>query len=180
MRVVTDNDVEVLVPPLHHQVVTATLRVDESRPLWMMHASRSRRRSPTSTGNSTRRPRGSGSRSPGGCRTSDRYVPEPRRQHVPVDRRASATRGHEVRVLEDAIRFPSDPDSTMLEVERRRRPLPQRLARAHRGRRARRSSTSSNGLFDVTSIRKGFVGGGFDGGHGLPKQMAHRRGHRRR
>jgi hypothetical protein len=29
-----------------------------------------------------------------------------------------------------------------------------------------------DGLFDVTSIRKGFVGGGFDGGPGLPKQMA--------
>src|SRR5204863_6313521 len=27
-------------------------------------------------------------------------------------------------------------------------------------------------LFDVTSIRKGFAGGGFDGGAGLPKQMA--------
>src|SRR5207237_10697940 len=27
-------------------------------------------------------------------------------------------------------------------------------------------------LFDVTSIRKGFAGGGFDGGVGLPKQMA--------
>src|SRR6187551_1047736 len=30
IRVVTDNDVEVLVPPLHHQVVTAKLQVDES------------------------------------------------------------------------------------------------------------------------------------------------------
>ncbi len=29
-----------------------------------------------------------------------------------------------------------------------------------------------HGLFDVTSIRKGFVGGGFDGGPGLPRQMA--------
>ena len=27
---VTDNGVEVLVPPLHHQVVTATLRVEET------------------------------------------------------------------------------------------------------------------------------------------------------
>jgi len=31
---------------------------------------------------------------------------------------------------------------------------------------------SLGGLFELTSIRKGFVGGGFDGGPGLPKQMA--------
>ena len=30
VRIVRDNGVEVLVPPLHHQVVTATLRVEET------------------------------------------------------------------------------------------------------------------------------------------------------
>ena len=29
-----------------------------------------------------------------------------------------------------------------------------------------------DGVLEMTSIRKGFAGGGFDGGPGLPKQLA--------
>ena len=36
--------------------------------------------------------------------------------HLPVDRRASRTKRHEVRALVDASRFPSDPHGTVLEA----------------------------------------------------------------
>ena len=59
VRVVRDNGVEVLVPPLHHQVVTATLRVEETPARCGKRARSSRTRSPGSTGASLRRPRAS-------------------------------------------------------------------------------------------------------------------------
>ena len=171
IRVVRDNGVEVLVPPLHHQVVTAKVRIGES-PAELREARQelegalaAARRAFAAT------PAGLGVTIAWGVPYFERYVPAQAERHLPLDLRATAARGERVRVLEDAIRFPERSGHDPARGERSRGRAPQRLARAHRG--------GPNVLFDelddlfrVTSIRKGFVGGGLEGGPGLPKQMA--------
>jgi hypothetical protein len=171
MRVVTDNGVEVLVPPLHHQVVTATLRVDES-PSALGEARESLEKTLVDLdGQFEETPAGLGITVGWGLPYFDSYVPEQAAKHVPVDRRASAARGHEVRVLEDAIRFPTDPVSTQLESNDVA-VLFRSDSLDHIAVGAKAVFDDLQELFDVTSVRKGFVGGGFDGGPGLPRQMA--------
>ena len=171
IRVVTDNDVEVLVPPLHHQVVTATLRVDETT------ASVSDARESLEhalaglDAGFDETPAGLGVTVAWGLPYFERYVPAQAAKHVPIDRRASAARGQEVRVLEDAIRFPTDPESTQLESNDLA-VLLRSDSLDHITTGAKTIFDDLKGMFDVTSIRKGFVGGGFDGGPGLPRQMA--------
>ncbi|HET7743652.1 MAG TPA: hypothetical protein VFK76_02835 [Gaiellaceae bacterium] len=171
IRVVTDNDVEVLVPPLHHEVVTATLRVDR-RPAALREAREQFEQALTGLdGRFEPTPAGLGVTVAWGLPYFDRFVPGQARRHLPVDRRASATRGTEVRVLEDSIRFPSDSKSTRLEANDVAVLLrSDSLDNVQAG--AKALFDDLRGLFAVTSIRKGFVGGGFDGGPGLPKQMA--------
>jgi hypothetical protein len=170
-RTVVDNGVEVVVPPLHHQVVTAKLRVGETpaalaevrAELEQALRSLDERFAPT--------PAGLGVTVAWGLPYFLRSVPGQARRHLPLDRRASATRGKPVRVLEHAIRFPSDQSSAVLEQND--------VAILLRSDSLGHIATASNVLFDhlrgvfrVTSIRKGFAGGGFVGGRGLPKQMA--------
>ncbi|MDQ3379226.1 MAG: hypothetical protein M3546_02740 [Actinomycetota bacterium] len=171
IRVVRDNGVEVLVPPLHHQVVTATLRVGET-PAELGEAREELE-------NALRRLDESFDPSPAGLGVTlawgnpyfERYVPAQARKHLPLDRRATAARGAPVRVLEDAIRFPSDPDTTRLEANDLAVAL-RSDSLEHIAEGATALFDELDGLFRVTSIRKGFVGGGLEGGPGLPKQMA--------
>jgi hypothetical protein len=99
-----------------------------------------------------------------------RYVPAAADQHLPIDLRASSTRRRRVLALEDAIRFPSDPDATVLE-DNDVAVLLRSDSIAHIAA-ARKALFDQLGLFRVTSIRRGFAGGGFEGGQSLPKQMA--------
>lgn len=171
IRVVRDNGIEVLVPPLHHQVVTATVRVGE-RPADIAQAREEfenalrrldERFEPT--------PAGLGVTVAWGLPYFDRFVPAQTERHLPVDRRASASRGTPVRVLEDAIRFPSDPETTRLETNDVAVLLRSDVL-DHIAEGAKSLFEGRDDMFRVASIRKGFVGGGFDGGIGLPKQMA--------
>jgi hypothetical protein len=171
VRVVTDNGIDVLVPPLHHQVVTATVRAGES-PAQLAEARAElehrlrqldERFAPT--------PVGLGVTVAWGLPYFERFVPAQAARHLPVDRRASAARGGAIRVLEDAIRFPSDPDATRLESNDLA-VLLRSDSRDHIASGAKTIFDDLEGLFRVTSIRKGFVGGGLEGGPGLPKQMA--------
>jgi hypothetical protein len=171
VRVVKDNGVEVLVPPLHHQVVTATTRVGESAG----ELTAARKELENTLGMLDERfeatPAGLGVTVAWGAPYFERYVPAQRERHLPLDRRASATRGEPVRVLEDAVRFPSDPDTTRLETNDVAVLLrSDSLDNIAHG--AMALFDDLGDLFQVTSIRKGFVGGGFEGGTGLPKQMA--------
>jgi hypothetical protein len=163
--VITDNGVEVVVPPLHHQLVTARLRVprrkaallEAQRELGHALAGIDRSFAPT--------PAGLGLTVAWGLPYFRRYVPKLWDSYGPRDLRAG------VPALLDAIRFPSDPDYAILEqndvvVQFRSDSL------AHIARGARAIFDSLDGLFEVTSIRKGFVGGGFGGKQSLPKQMA--------
>ena len=171
IRVVTDNDVEVLVPPLHHEVVTATLRIaEDAATLADARGSLERALGELDAG-FVETPAGLGVTVAWGLPYFERFVPGQATSHLPVDRRASGARGHEVRVLEDAIRFPTDPQTTRLEANDVAVLFrSDSLANIASG--AKAVFDDLGGLFEVTSIRRGFVGGGFDGGPGLPKQMA--------
>jgi hypothetical protein len=171
VRIVRDNGVQVVVPPLHHQVVTAELAVAEGRKALaearaeLEEALRKldERFPPT--------PAGLGVTVAWGLPYFERYVPGEARSGLPLDRRASEARTRPVRVLEPAIRFPSDPAQVILE-------------RNDVGVVLRGDSLDSiaegneaifrrlEGMFRVTSIRRGFAGGGFGGGKSLPKRMA--------
>ncbi len=170
VRVVVDSGVEVVVPPLHHQLVTATVKAGDSRreladsQTALEDALRSleRRFEPT--------PAGLGITIAWGLPYFRRYVAKLADEHIPVDRRATKA-GHEpVRVLLDARRFPSDPEETILEAND--------LAVLLRSDSLDHLAAGSKALFRdldlfaVTSIRKGFAGGGFGGRQSLPKRMA--------
>jgi hypothetical protein len=171
VRVVTDNGVEVLVPPLHHQVVTARLRVEETRAalrdaqaeLEGALAGLDRRFEPT--------PAGLGITVGWGLPYFRRYVPQPAKRYLPIDLRASKAKGTERRVLLDAIRFPSDREETILDEN----DVAVLLRSDHLDHIAAGADAIFGRLdevFEIRSIRKGFAGGGFGGGRSLPKQMA--------
>jgi hypothetical protein len=92
-----------------------------------------------------------------------RYVPDQASSYIPHDLRAGTS------ALLDAPRFPSDPDETVLE-ENDAVILLRSDVRDHIDDAIERLRKS--GPFEVTSLRRGFAGGGFEGGTSLPKQMA--------
>jgi hypothetical protein len=161
VHTVIDNGVEVLVPPLHHEVLTARVKVapadlaDAKRTLADALAQLDGEFAPT--------PAGLGVTVAWGLPYFDRFVPAQWRAQAPRDRRADKS------VLLPARRFPSDPDTTVLE-ENDVAFLIRSDVLDHVAHGA--SAISALDLFDVTSIRKGFAGGGFAGGQSLPKQMA--------
>jgi hypothetical protein len=169
VRIVRDNGVEVVVPPLHHQLATGRLKVGATRNE-LKEAQRAleeairrleRRYQPT--------PAGLGVTVAWGLPYFRRFVAKLADEHIPVDLRASKSGAKPVRVLLDARRFPSDPEETILEAN----DVAVLLRSDHLDHIAAGSKAIFDpGLFEVTSIRKGFAGGGFDGGVSLPKQMA--------
>ncbi len=164
VRVVRDNGVEVLVPPLHHQVVTATVALREDP-----HELRAGQAELEYALTQIERdfppsPAGIGVTLAWGLPYFRRFVPGAAATHLPHDRRAG--RG----ALLDAIRFPSDPDDTILEANDvavlLRSDSLEHIAEAAR------LLFEQSKVFTVTSIRRGFAGGGFEGGRSLPKRMA--------
>jgi hypothetical protein len=99
-----------------------------------------------------------------------RHVARQADVHLPVDRRASRTRGHRVRALADAIRFPSDPPETILE-QNDVAVLLRSDVRAH-VEEAEGALFHGSRILHVTSIRRGFVGSDFRSGRSLAKRMA--------
>jgi hypothetical protein len=169
VRIVEDNGVEVVVPPLHHQLVTARVKVGESK-RELAEAQRALEDALAELGGRFEQsPAGLGVTLAWGLPYFRRFVPTLADEHIPIDRRASKSKDKPVRVLLDSMRFPSDPADTILEANDVAVLLrSDSLDRISAGSKA----ILSLGLFDVTSIRKGFAGGGFDGGQGLPKKMA--------
>ena len=156
VRIVEDNGVEVVVPPLHHQVVTATVKVgdgkrslvDAQEALEDAIRKLERRFAPT--------PAGLGITVAWGLPYFRRFVPKLAEEHIPVDRRATKTKQKPVRVLLDARRFPSDPAETILEAND--------VAVLLRSDSLDNIGVGAKALFEdldlfaVTSIRKGFAG----------------------
>jgi hypothetical protein len=190
------GSVNVIVPPLHFQVVTATLNVSADRTslataqqtLATVLGQLDQQYDPTT-------PAGLGVTVAWGLPYFSNYIPVLGQaspyfpsgtaypSYLPVDNRASAANGSTTRAVLDAIQFPSDtppsdfpeyPDirleSNDVAVLLRSDSLSNITAGANA---IFGSGTGQAGsLFTVTSIRKGFVGGGFSGGESLPKQMA--------
>ncbi|TML19479.1 MAG: hypothetical protein E6G32_12140, partial [Actinobacteria bacterium] len=160
LAVIQDNGVEVLVPPLHHELVTARVRAGDprlaQRELADALEALERRFEPT--------PAGLGITIGWGLPYFRKHVPDAWRSHGPHDRRAQKL------ALLDSVRFPSDPPDTLLEdndvAVLLRSDSSDHLAVAAR------ALFDDLHVFDVTSIRKGFVGGGFDGRRSLPKKVA--------
>ncbi len=170
-RVIEDEGVEVVVPPLHHQVVTARLRVEPRRAELraaqadLEEALRGLDREFESSA------LGLGVTVAWGLPYFRNYVQKPAEQHLPIDRRATTAPERPVRAVIDAIRFPSDPDELLLE-ENDVAVLLRSDELEHVTEGARAIFEELDGILETTSIRKGFAGGGFDGGQSLPKKMA--------
>jgi hypothetical protein len=103
--------------------------------------------------------------------------------YLPIDNRASKTAGSTTRAVLDAVQFPSDtppagfPGYPNVRLEQNHVAVLLRsdsLSNVTAGANAifGTGSGQAGSLFTVTSIRKGFVGGGFTGNQSLPKQMA--------
>ena len=171
MKVFEHEGVKVIEPPLHHQVVTARLRVQprraellEARDTLENVLRRLERRYDIT-------PAGLAVTVAWGLPYFRRVVPEPAREHLPVDRRASKSRERAVPALIDAVRFPSDPPTTILEANDVAFLL-RSDEREHVANGAETLFADAGDLFELTSIRKGFQGGGFGGATSLPKAMA--------
>ncbi|HEV2593537.1 MAG TPA: hypothetical protein VGU02_16760, partial [Gaiellaceae bacterium] len=161
VRVANSEGVEVLVPPLHHRVLTATVA---AHPADLRDAQIQLERTLSGLQSDYEpSPAGLGITVAWGLPYFARFVPDAARKRMPFDKRAMKP------VLFDAVKFPSDPFNTVLEHNDVAILL--------------RSDTKANiddavarirntGLFQLTSIRSGFAGGGFDGETSLPKAMA--------
>ena len=156
---VQSEGIEVLVPPLHSEIVTATIKTgdlqaaqhDLERTLQDLDSRHALDAS------------GLGVTVAWGIPYFDR-VHAQAAKHLPFDMRANKS------VLLPSRRFPSDPDTTILE----RNDVAVLLRSDDRSTidDARKAIFDDLGLFSVTSIRRGFAGGGFDGKQSLPKKMA--------
>jgi hypothetical protein len=161
IRVVRDNEIEVLVPPLHHEIVTARVAVDAAdlrdaqSTLEQLLASLDEEYASS--------PAGLGVTVAWGLPYFRRYVAAAAALHLPRDRRAGKP------ALLAARRFPSDPQETVLEQNDVAILLRSDL-RAHVDDALERIRALD--VLHVTSLRRGFAGGGFDGERSLPKQMA--------
>jgi hypothetical protein len=161
IKVVNQNDVEVLVPPLHHEVMTAKLDLapsdlaDAQGTLEDVLAKLDADYPAT--------PAGLGVTVAWGLPYFRRLVPGQAAKSLPYDRRAGKA------ALLDAHRFQSDPDTTVLEANDLAILL-RSDQRAHIDDGIDRLRAS--GLFKVTSLRRGFAGGSLEGGVSLPRTMA--------
>jgi hypothetical protein len=170
VRLVEDNGVEVVVPPLHHQLVTATLGVSDRRSDLVEAQSELEQALEKLESQFEPSAAGLGITVAWGLPYFRAYVPTLAERHIPVDRRATKTASKPIRVLLDSRRFPSDPPELILETNDVGVLL--RSDRLDHIAEASKSLFEDLDLFRVTSIRKGFAGGGFDGGQSLPKRMA--------
>jgi hypothetical protein len=168
LRIADDDGVEIVVPTLHHQIITARLDPGLTDLLDARNTLEDLLQGLDDDYEDT--PAGLTVTVGWGLPYFRERVPGAAERHVPIDRRASTTRRRRKALL-DAIRFPSDPEETILEGNDA-----VFLLRSDRFEHIQAGSTKIvdglDGIFEATSIRKGFAGGGFDGGKGLPKALA--------
>jgi hypothetical protein len=169
MKLLTHEGVDVVEPPLHHQVVTARLaagrqELEDARRMLETALLRLEERYELT-------PAGLAVTVAWGLPYFRRFTPRLAERHIPIDRRASTSADRPVSALLDAARFPSDPETTILERNEVAFLL-RSDRRDHIADGAETLFSETDGLFELTSIRKGFQGGGFAGGRGLPKEMA--------
>jgi hypothetical protein len=158
LRSVQSEGIEVIVPPLHSEVITAQVQDvdlrDAQSQLEDVLAELDAKYEPT--------PAGLGVTVGWGLPYFTR-VADSADRHLPFDLRAQRP------VLLPSRRFPSDPDDTVLEDND--------VAFLLRSDVATHIDDARQMLFDLdflraTSVRRGFAGGGFDGQQSLPKRLA--------
>ncbi|MDX6476706.1 MAG: hypothetical protein QOH95_2217, partial [Gaiellaceae bacterium] len=153
VRIVDSHGIEVLVPPLHHEILTARVTAgradlrDAQGELAQLLRELDSDYVPT--------PAGLGVTVAWGLPYFRRLTPDALRRVLPHDRRAGTP------VLFDAERFQSDPEDTRLESNDVVFLL-RSDARANIDDATDRIRKTK--LFELTSIRRGFAGGGFEGG----------------
>jgi len=109
VRVLTDNGVEIDAPPLHHQLVTAKLRVARTKAALRKGQRELEQVLREVDSRFPATPAGLGITVAWGLPYFRRFVPAPWRRYAPRDLRANTP------ALLDAIRFPSDPHSLILD-----------------------------------------------------------------
>ena len=169
VRISTDNGVEIVVPPIYHEVLTARLTTGSGRALLAARDELRLALQHIEEGHVT---------GPSGLLVTVAWgLPYFRHQlprlrdgrrfpdYLPIDYQASRRLGRRVPVLVDAVRFPSDADATVLEsndvVVLLRSDVRSHVATARE-----RLLARLKGVLEPTSIRAGFVGAG------LPKRLA--------
>ena len=176
LSTIVDNGIAVVVPPLHHQVVSAELAVGRGKRA-LADARRALEQALRRVEQELERtPRGLSVTLAWGLPYFGRYVvalPGGVRfpDYLPLDVRASEAAGAPVRALLDAIRFPSDPAGLVLERNDVCL-LFQSDVQANVADGSRAILGALDGGLRVTSIRRGFVGGGSRTRRSLPKAMA--------
>ncbi len=170
LHVVTSEGVIIFEPPRYSEVVTAKLRLAPTpRAVAEARADLERRlrqlddRYPST-------PAGLAAMAAYGLPYFERFVPGQWRRNEPRDLRATSANGRPVAALAPAERFPSDPHGLLLEANDVAVLL--RSDSTDRMEDGYTTIFSGADYLEVTSRRKGFAGGGFDGGPGLPKLMA--------
>src|SRR5712692_9910429 len=179
-RLVRDNGIDVVVPPLHHQVVTANLRIGLGRSALLAAQVELEAALRQLEQRYAPAPAGLGVIVGWGLSYFSTYVPMLADStafplYLPVDTRASvdakSTGEPIVHALSDAIAFPSDPPDLILE-QNDVVFLFQSDVLEHVSAGAEALVGRLDGMLALTSVRKGFVGGGFGGGTSLPKRIA--------
>jgi hypothetical protein len=175
LQVVQELGIDVIVPPLHHRIVTARVRVSGASRLQAAQA-RLERALTTVEARYPSSPAGLGVTVGWGLPYFRRLVPklaDGRRfpSYLPVDRRASKAKGRSLAAVLAATPFPSDPAALNLGADDVVF-LFRSDAVAHIDDGQHAVVDALGDLFSVTSVRNGFVGGGFGAGPGLAKQMA--------
>jgi hypothetical protein len=161
VRIVDSEGVEVLVPPLHHEILTA--RVTAGRADARSAQAELEHLLAQLDADYAPSPTGLGVTVAWGLPYFNRLTPAALQRYLPHDRRAGKP------VIFDAERFQSDPFDTRLESNDVAILL-RSDTRANIDDATKRIRDSK--LFELTSIRRGFAGGGFEGAQSLPKQMA--------
>jgi hypothetical protein len=169
VRVVRNDGIEVVVPPLHHRIVTARLNVDGDKVSLGSAQRKLERALETIEDGREPTPAGLGVTAAWGLPYFDRLVPEQAAAHIPVDLRATREKGRTIKALTHSIRFPSDPHHLVLEEND--------VAFLLRSDDKDAVESGAKELLaldflEPTSVRVGFAGGGFEGGMSLPKRMA--------
>jgi hypothetical protein len=159
LRTTQSEGVEVVVPPLHSEIVTATVQdVDLAKAQRRLDDAL---RHLEATYDPTT-PAGLGITVAWGIPYFAR-VHSAAQRHLPFDRRAQKP------VLLPTRRFPSDPEATFLE-QNDVAFLLRSDTLAHIA--AAEDELHALDFLHVTSVRRGFAGGGFDGKQSLPKKLA--------
>jgi hypothetical protein len=171
LRIVLSDGVEVFEPPRHSAVVTARLAVDEGAAALGAARSELEARLGRLDDRFPATPAGLGVTVGWGLPYFGRFVPGQAERLLPIDVRATARDGRTRRVLTATARFPSDPTGLVLE-ENDVAVLLRSDSLDHVQEAAESLFGDPAGPLRITSVRRGFAGGGFDGGAGLPKQLA--------